>query len=252
MPECGQHLPANACPDVGTAPLIYAIGDIHGSLQKLRDLIARCERHSDGRPATFVFLGDYIDRGPDSRGVVEALMDRQSQQPECVIALKGNHEAVAIEIIDGKTEAEFWLREGGAATLRSYGVGSARELPDEHIAWLRSLPLCHDDGRRFFVHAGIDPEKPLDAQSDHDLIWIREPFLSDARDYGRLIVHGHTPQTTGVPDFRGNRLNLDTGAVFGRPLDGGRVRNRGAQSSRLSAGRLTGPHIFLEFQLVAS
>ena len=218
MPECSQHLPANACPDVGTAPLIYAIGDIHGSLQKLRDLIARCERHADGRPATFVFLGDYIDRGPDSCGVVEALMDRQSQQPECVIALKGNHEAVAIEIIDGKTEAEFWLREGGAATLRSYGVGSARELPDEHIAWLRSLPLCHDDGRRFFVHAGIDPEKPLDAQSDHDLIWIREPFLSDARDYGRLIVHGHTPQTTGVPDFRGNRLNLDTGAVFGRPL----------------------------------
>ena len=130
MPECGHHLPANACPDVGTRSLIYAIGDIHGSLQKLRDLIARCERHADGRPATFVFLGDYIDRGPDSRrrhrGADGSL---QSRQPERVIALKGNHEAVAIEIIDGKTKAEFWLREGGAATLRSYGVSSARELP---------------------------------------------------------------------------------------------------------------------------
>ena len=83
---------------------------------------------------------------------------------------------------------------------------------------MRSLPLRYDDGRRFFVHAGIDPEKPLDAQSDHDLIWIREPFLSDRRDHGRLIVHGHTPQSAGMPDLRSNRLNLDTGAVFGGPL----------------------------------
>jgi serine/threonine protein phosphatase 1 len=97
-------------------------------------------------------------------------------------------------------------------------VSSARELPSEHVAWMRSLPLRHDDGRRFFVHAGIDPEKPLDAQSEHDLIWIREPFLSDRRDHGRLIVHGHTPQSAGMPDLRSNRLNLDTGAVFGGPL----------------------------------
>ena len=218
MPEYGHHLSAPAAPDVGDAPLVYAIGDIHGSLQKLRDLMTACERHADGRSATFVFLGDYIDRGPDSRGVVEALMDLESRQPDRVIALKGNHEAVAIEVVDGESEAEFWLREGGAATLKSYGIGDARDLPHEHIAWLRALPLWHDDGQRFFVHAGIDPEKPLAAQSDHDLIWIREPFLSDDRDYGRLIVHGHTPQTDDIPDFRGNRLNLDTGAVFGRPL----------------------------------
>jgi serine/threonine protein phosphatase 1 len=93
-----------------------------------------------------------------------------------------------------------------------------RDLPPEHVAWLRALPLCFDDGERFFVHAGIDPDKPLDAQSGHDLIWIREPFLSDGRDHGRLIVHGHTPQGDGLPDFRGNRLNLDTGAVFGGAL----------------------------------
>jgi serine/threonine protein phosphatase 1 len=217
VPEYGHHLSARA-PDFGEAALVYAIGDIHGSLHKLRDLMMLCERHADGRTASFIFLGDYIDRGPDSRGVVEALMDMQSRQPDRVIALKGNHEAVALEVVDGETEAELWLREGGTATLRSYDIDDARDLPDEHVAWLRALPLCYDDGRRFFVHAGVDPEKPLGAQRDRDLIWIREPFLSDARDYGRLIVHGHTPQTDGIPDFRGNRLNLDTGAVFGRPL----------------------------------
>ena len=218
MPEYSHHFRARAAPDVGKAPLLYAIGDIHGSLQKLRDLLALCERHADGRAATFVFLGDYIDRGPNSRGVIEALIDLQSRRPDRVIALKGNHEAVAVEIVDGETDPASWLREGGTATLRSYRIDDARQLPHEHVAWLRALPLCYDDGERFFVHAGIDPGKPLGAQSDHDLIWIREPFLSDARDHGRLIVHGHTPQSDGLPDFRGNRLNLDTGAVFGRAL----------------------------------
>jgi serine/threonine protein phosphatase 1 len=199
-------------------PLLYAIGDIHGSLQKLCDLLAQCERHADGRPATFVFLGDYIDRGPDSAGVIDKLMDLQSRLTDRMIALKGNHEAVAIEVIDGETEEELWLREGGVATLRSYGVAHARDLPNEHVAWMRSRPLYYDDGRRFFVHAGIDPDKPLDAQRDRDFTWIREPFLSDLRDHGRLIVHGHTPQPTGTPDWRGNRLNLDTAAVFGGPL----------------------------------
>jgi diadenosine tetraphosphatase ApaH/serine/threonine PP2A family protein phosphatase len=216
--EHGRHFRAHAAPNVGEAPLLYAIGDIHGSLQKLRDLLMLCEQHADGRTATFVFLGDYIDRGPDSRGVIEALIELQSQRPERVIALKGNHEAVAVEIVDGETDPASWLREGGTATLRSYHIDDVRDLPPEHVAWLRALPLCYDDGERFFVHAGIDPDKPLDAQSGHDLIWIREPFLSDGRDHGRLIVHGHTPQGDGMPDFRGNRLNLDTGAVFGGAL----------------------------------
>jgi serine/threonine protein phosphatase 1 len=218
MPESSHHSSANTVAHLDATPLIYAIGDIHGSLQKLRDLMTQCRRHADGAAATFVFLGDYIDRGPDSRGVVEALMDLQARDDNRVVALKGNHEAVALEIIDGETEPEHWLQEGGVATLQSYKVDHARDLPLEHIAWLRSLPFCYDDGRRFFVHAGVDPERPLGAQRPHDLIWIREPFLSDARDYGRLIVHGHTPQTTGLPDFRGNRLNLDTGAVYGRAL----------------------------------
>jgi serine/threonine protein phosphatase 1 len=198
--------------------LVFAIGDVHGSLRKLRSLIARCERYADGRPMTFIFLGDYIDRGPESAGVVDCVLDLQSRMPERVIALKGNHEAMVLGVLYGTIPADYWLAQGGAETLHSYGASNAGELPDQHIDWLRSLLLSHDDGRRFFVHAGIDPEKPLDAQQDTDLFWIREPFLSDRRDHGRLIVHGHTPLMTRKPDLRANRLNIDTGAVFGGPL----------------------------------
>ena len=198
--------------------LSYAIGDVHGSLGKLRKLIAKCRKHADGRPMKFVFLGDYIDRGPHSRGVIHCLIELQSQLREQVVALKGNHEAIALAVIDGTLPAEDWLSEGGAATLRSYSIDNARELPADHVQWLRSLPLHYDDGRRFFVHAGIDPENPLNQQEAFDLIWMREPFLSDNRDYGRLIVHGHTPVENDTPDLRANRLNLDTGAVYGGPL----------------------------------
>jgi serine/threonine protein phosphatase 1 len=112
----------------------------------------------------------------------------------------------------------MWFAQGGVATLESYGVSHPDELPRAHLDWMRALRLSYDDGRRFFVHAGVNPGKPLAAQGDVDMLWIREPFLSDGRDYGRLIVHGHTPLTNGRPDLRNNRLNLDTGAVFGGPL----------------------------------
>lgn len=199
------------------APL-YAIGDIHGSLDKLRRLVALCEQDAGERTASFIFVGDYIDRGPDSRGVIAFLMELQARMPGRVTTLMGNHEVLALAAIEGSTNPDFWLLEGGGATLRSYGATRPHALPGEHIDWLRSLRLTRDDGRRLFVHAGVNPEKPLDAQDDVDLLWIREPFLSDARDYGRLIVHGHTPTRTGLPDLRTNRLNLDTGAVFGGAL----------------------------------
>lgn len=199
-------------------PFIYAIGDIHGSQQKLRKLIILCKRHAEGRPMVVVLLGDYIDRGPESASVIRTVIELQSELGERVIALKGNHEAMALGVIDGATAPPYWLAQGGAATLRSYAAKSARDLPADHVQWLRSLRLSYDDGRRLFVHAGIDPQKPLDAQHERDLLWIREPFLSDQRDHGRLIVHGHTPLATGTPELRANRLNLDTGAVFGGPL----------------------------------
>jgi serine/threonine protein phosphatase 1 len=170
--------------------LICAVGDIHGSLRKLAELIARCKRYADGRMITFVLLGDYIDRGPESASVVQYVIDLQSQRSDGVVALKGNHEDIALGVIDGTTPAGYWTAQGGAATLRSYGVASARELPGAHIDWLRSLPVSYDDGSRFFVHAGIDPQKPLAAQREHDLLWIREPFLSDRRDRTRSYPVG--------------------------------------------------------------
>ena len=169
MPEYGHHsLPSSD--RLNAASLTYAIGDIHGSLSKLRRLMQRCADHAQGRPTTFVFLGDYIDRGPDSAGVVGYVIELQSRLREQIIALKGNHEAVALGVIDGTMPAVCSLNLGGAATLRSYGADSAQALPGEHVDWLRSLRSSYDDGRRFFVHTSIDsPEKPLDAQREHDL-----------------------------------------------------------------------------------
>lgn len=198
--------------------LTYAVGDIHGALDKLEKLVATCRQHAGGRAMKLVFLGDYIDRGPNSAGVIRLLMSLQSELQENLVALTGNHEALALGVLDGKMRLSGWLLNGGATTLQSYGVREVGELPRAHLDWMRSLRLSYDDGRRFFVHAGVDPQRPLDAQDEHDLIWIREPFLSDARDYGRLIVHGHTPLGGGRPELRANRLNLDTAAVFGGPL----------------------------------
>jgi serine/threonine protein phosphatase 1 len=198
--------------------LTYAIGDIHGALHKLQELVAICERHADGQPLKFVFVGDYVDRGPDCAGVVRFLIDLQTRLPDRVVTLRGNHEAILLAIADGTLPQTNWYWQGGAATLHSYNVSSVSELPRAHVDWMRALPSRHDDGRRFFVHAGIDPDRPLGAQSDFDMMWIREPFLSDGRDYGRLIVHGHTPLTDGAADLRSNRVNIDTGAVFGGPL----------------------------------
>jgi serine/threonine protein phosphatase 1 len=199
-------------------PKTYAIGDIHGCLAKLRALITRCERDAGREPMTVVFIGDYIDRGPDSRGVVEDVMRLQARLGANAVTLKGNHEDLLLAAADSSMSAGNWLLNGGDKALRSYGVASARELPTDHLAWFRALRLSFDDGQRLFVHAGIDPDRPLDDQDAHDLVWIRERFLTDKRDHGRLIVHGHTPLRTGMPDLRPNRLNIDTAAVFGGPL----------------------------------
>jgi serine/threonine protein phosphatase 1 len=199
-------------------PITYAIGDIHGSLDKLKSLIAACEEDAAGHEMVLVFLGDYIDRGAESAGVVRFMLSLQDGLRDRVVTLMGNHEAWALGILDGTMPAGPWLVNGGAATLESYGAGNVEDLPRAHLDWMRSLRLTYDDGRRFFVHAGVDPQRPLGVQQESALLWIREPFLDDERDYGRLVVHGHTPLRTGRPDLRRNRLNLDTAAVFGGPL----------------------------------
>jgi serine/threonine protein phosphatase 1 len=201
------------------SPLTFAIGDIHGCLKKLRRLIRACEAYAGERPARWVFLGDYVDRGPHSRDVIELLMRRQAAQPDAVVCLKGNHEELAIKAHDDPRAMPIWQQNSAAATQRSYWRSGGR-IEEPHLSWLRALPLCHDDGLRFYVHAGIDLTVPLSQQTDATMLWVREPFLSDCDkvDCGRFIVHGHTPQISGKPEPCKRRVNLDTAAVIGGPL----------------------------------
>ncbi|MDJ1159636.1 metallophosphoesterase family protein [Chelatococcus sp. SYSU_G07232] len=197
----------------------YAIGDIHGCFDQLARLVFECRRHCGRRRFKFVFLGDYVDRGPDTRKVVEYLMHLQNEAPERVICLKGNHEDMLLTAArSGSPDTVlWWLLQGGLQTLQSYAVAHPRDIPASHLGWLATLPLYHDDGVRFFVHAGVRPGVALAKQTVHDMLWIREPFLSEDYHFGRFVVHGHTP-TDGLPDCRPYRLNLDTGAVGGGPL----------------------------------
>lgn len=199
------------------AVLTYAIGDIHGSYTKLANLLRHCLDHCGDNTARIVLLGDYVDRGKRSREVVSLLMATQARLPGQIICLRGNHEEMLIAAANRHDEA-MWLHNGGGATLHSYGAGSADEIPVEHLAWFESLPLYEHDQRRFFVHAGIMPGIPLAQQRKEVLLWIREPFLSDATDHGLYIVHGHTPTDTRRPELHPNRLNLDTLAWYGNPL----------------------------------
>lgn len=196
----------------------YAIGDVHGCLEQLQRLVELCERDAGEGRSKLIFLGDYIDRGPDSRGVIEFLIDLQKWSPDQMICLRGNHEDLLLAALEGEDAKLSWVSNGGDCTLKSYKVANPGGIPSKHIDWIRSLPFCHDDGMRFFVHAGVHPDRPLRQQRPRDLLWIREPFLSSDEDFGRLIVHGHTPISSGVPDQRSNRLNIDTGAVYGRAL----------------------------------
>src|SRR5207245_11774969 len=147
---------------------------------------------------------------------VELLIQRQSALPGTIACLRGNHEQMAIDAHGSDRAVPLWLANNGASTLRNYGG----PISPEHLAWLSALPFCHDDGLRFFVHAGIDLTVPLNKQEPEVMLWMREPFLTycDEVDSGRFIVHGHTPLRTGAPDLRRRRLHLDTAAVLGGPL----------------------------------
>jgi len=197
--------------------LTFAIGDIHGCRGALADIVARCRDYAGDRPHRLVFVGDYIDRGPDSRGAIETVRALERENAGNVVCLMGNHEDLLISALaDGNPIT--WLDNGGGATLASYGVRDFRDLPRDDVAWMKQLPLSYDDGKRFFVHAGVDPGHPLDEQSREALLWIRTRFHIARNDYGRLIVHGHTPTRDARPEILPNRVNIDTGCVYGGVL----------------------------------
>ncbi|WEK45128.1 MAG: metallophosphoesterase [Candidatus Andeanibacterium colombiense] len=189
--------------------LTFAIGDVHGELQLLASAFARIEARAGAVPFRIVMLGDYVDRGPDSAGVVRLLRERERQYD--LVCLKGNHEDLMIRACDGG-DPGLWLRNGGEETLRSYRGA----VPPEDLAWLRALPVRFGDGRRIYVHGGLKPHVPLDEQDDEACMWIRTPFLeAPAGAFPAHVVHGHTPYWDGKPEpdepeLLAHRTNLDT------------------------------------------
>ena len=177
--------------------LKFFFGDVHGCFTQLIALLSECRAYANGRPSKHIFLGDLIDRGPESCSVVQTIIDMQIADPSNVIALCGNHEDL-LRHTESDDGLDHWVMNGGSATLRSYGVSSPKDIPSEHLNWLRTLPVSYDDGQRYFVHAGIRPGIPLDQQRRRDLPWIREPFLSSSESWSphRPWPHAASPRRT--------------------------------------------------------
>lgn len=208
---------------------VYAVGDIHGcadQLDALHALIAEDAARAPEQRRVIVYLGDYVDRGPDSQGVVERLLLPPRFGAEAV-HLAGNHEAMMLDALarpDDDAALSLWTDNGGAVALASWGIDAygtdpaswAAAIPAAQLAFLRQLRRRASFGGYLFVHAGVRPNVPLEAQDPDDLLWIREPFLSSTADFGAVVVHGHTPGRDVV--IRKNRIGLDTGAVFGGKL----------------------------------
>lgn len=221
--------PAPAPAAVPAGQRAYAVGDVHGCLDRLQALRAAIAEDLAQRPvasATLIHLGDYVDRGPDSAGVLALLEDAPPPAGiTAVVNLMGNHEAMMLAAIAGwqGSSAAHWMMNGGEATLRSFGLDHtfdpavwAARLPPARLAFLRGLTMMHRLGGYVFVHAGIRPGIPLARQSEEDLLWIREPFLSSSEPFEAVVVHGHTPILQ--PVVRPNRIGIDTGAVMGGDL----------------------------------
>jgi serine/threonine protein phosphatase 1 len=227
MPLPSDHFPGS--PPPGTR--LYVVADIHGYLDCLTRLHRLIETDAAAAGAArnvVTYVGDYVDRGPDSKGVVDLLLNRPLPGFESIF-LKGNHEAAMLEFLDGAEPRMDWLRFGGVETLESYGVSAPRRLaeipaaqralsarlPPDHLQFYRALGLARIEGDFLIVHAGIRPGVPLDRQAEDDLIWIREPFLSSGKDFGKIVVHGHTIDKR--PQVRPNRIGIDTGVYrYGR------------------------------------
>jgi serine/threonine protein phosphatase 1 len=206
---------------------IYAIGDIHGRADLLDQVLNRIDADLTKNPISFeieVFLGDYIDRGPDSRQALDRLVVRSRTRR--MVFLKGNHETYLADFVNTPSILNDWQRIGGLETLISYGVTPSinanaaaqariaaalyQVLPESHRRFLGNLRTSFTCGDFYFVHAGVRPGIPLEKQREEDLLWIRHEFLLSEEEFTKIVVHGHTPVLE--PDFRPNRINIDTGA----------------------------------------
>lgn len=206
---------------------IYAVGDIHGCADRLSELHHLIAADLARRPVEqplLIHIGDYVDRGPDSAGVVRMLAEGPPLPGVPTINLVGNHEETMMHALDGdRAAATDWLFGGGREALASWDIDpeSPREgwlgaIPPDDVAFVRGLALWHVEGEYLFVHAGLRPNVPLGDQVRHDLLTIRQPFLTCDEPFDWVVVHGHTPTTN--PVVKRNRIGIDTGAVFGGKL----------------------------------
>lgn len=196
------------------------IGDVHGCYEELKELIhtleAECEYNKD--TDKLIFLGDYIDRGKNSRLVIEFVRNLQKENKN-VIALMGNHEDMLLNYVDNGDSD--WLWNGYMPTMDSYK--GFKEQFDNDIEWIRSLPLYHEDKHCIYVHAGIDVSKPMKKQTRETLLWIREPFIYGTKKYNKQVIFGHTPTSYINDDWmpvrtHNNNIAIDTGCVYGGAL----------------------------------
>jgi serine/threonine protein phosphatase 1 len=206
---------------------IYAIGDVHGRADLLEQVFTRIDNHAAAHPIDrpiVVLVGDYIDRGPDSRGVLDQLLKRAKTNE--MVLLKGNHETLVLEFLRNPSALQSWSQLGGLETLMSYGLSPSLNadaqtqnelaialqatLPKSHLVLLGGLQSSFNCGGFFFAHAGVRPGVPLAEQRETDLLWIRDEFLLYEGKFDKIVVHGHTP--VREVDMRPNRINIDTGA----------------------------------------
>lgn len=190
---------------------IFAIGDIHGCYDKLVGLIKVLPLRDDD---LIIFLGDYIDRGPDSKGVVDFIISLQKERVDKIICLKGNHEKMFLDYLNG-INIDIFFANGGMATIKSYSKGGSFFLPEEHYNFFKNLRLYYETEEYFFVHAGIMPNKAISEQSEEDLLFIRGEFIYSDFYTRKKIIFGHTPSRNFLPYFDKNKIGIDTGAVYG-------------------------------------
>lgn len=192
------------------------IGDIHGCYQSLVDMMKLIGDSDD----TIIFLGDYVDRGPESKRVVDLVVQLKKER-SCVIPLLGNHESMFLRYLNG-LDRQLFLRCGGRSTLESYGIDPDAEnqgqiyIPDEHLVFFNSLLLNWEDEKYIYVHAGLQPGLHLSMQTDVWCLWAREEFISSVYDFGKRVVFGHT--VFAEPFLRPEKVGIDTGAVYGGNL----------------------------------
>lgn len=241
--------------------LVYAVGDIHGCYELLKDMLAALAADTSvrarGRRPILVFLGDYVDRGPQSARVLDALVWLQRRTDLEIHYLKGNHEQALLEFLDVPARGGPWMSYGGAETLQAYGVAppepdappeaffAARDellerMPAAHLKFLIGLETMVTIGDYAFVHAGVRPGTPLEAQAEADLLWIRRGFVDQAGPFEKVIVHGHT-WLSEQPQLSEHRLGLDTGAYATGVLTAARIEDGEVEVLQAKRGDVWAP-----------